>query len=125
MGTGLIKVDEHFIEEVRDKLEKLRGQVATVRNGVNPNDPGHPTGLPFNGLATRPGWDNFQPGVALKTKLTSLGGLVDTKLAQFDTKMSTYIQGLTNILATSENLELANTSASEFGSFLTGSAPNP
>ncbi|XVV13942.1 hypothetical protein ACQP2X_06180 [Actinoplanes sp. CA-131856] len=114
---GPIKIDESFISTVRDQLMGVRNQISVVRGGVNPNDESHPHGHPVNNLAVVPGHANFQSGGNLKTRITTIGGQVDTKLGQFDVKLDTYAQRLDQILASGDNVELNNMSLTEYGRY--------
>ncbi|RKR86739.1 hypothetical protein BDK92_1004 [Micromonospora pisi] len=118
-----ITVDEDFIREVQTRLTEMRNQVSGVRAGVDPTDMGHTHGMPWANLEVIPGGENFASGAAVKTRIRTVGGLVDTKLAAFDKKLADYAQGLGNILLSSENIERANANAANFASFLPGSRP--
>jgi hypothetical protein len=120
-----ITIDEAFINEVRGRLSTISGQISAVRAGTNPNDLSHPHGLPFSNLQVLAGGGNFQNGVSVKSKVGAIGGQVDGKLTQLDKKIGGYVQGLGNILLSTDTLEQANQSAADFTSFLNGTPAPP
>lgn len=113
---AVIKIDEAFIGTVRDVLLGVRNQISVVRGGVNPGDEAHPHGHPLNALSVVPGGKNFQAGVNLKSKITTIGTQVDGKLGAFDGKLDTYSQRLDQILESGDEVELTNMSLADYGS---------
>ncbi|MET7747485.1 hypothetical protein [Micromonospora sp. NPDC005367] len=105
-----IKIDEAYLRGVVQKLKGIRNQVTTVRAGANPNDMAHPHGGHLNSLVVRTGSDNFAAGKDLRERIRTVGGQVDQRLAAYDQKLSSYGQNLERIIASSDDIEDANTS---------------
>ncbi|WP_436535631.1 hypothetical protein [Actinoplanes sp. HUAS TT8] len=116
-NSGNIKVDDHFITEVRDNLSKMRNNVSVVRGGANPLDMAHPRGGQLANLAVVPGSGNFQSGQDVKARVTAVAGQLDQRLAGIDQKLDKVVQGLDHVLASSDHVELTNMSLTDYGRY--------
>jgi len=112
---GKVKIDEHFIGQVRDQLMTIRNQISGVQSGGNPADPGTPKrGFPLKDFALRPSGDAFLPGASLKTRTAAVASQVDEKMKKFDSKLAAHAQALNRVMALGDNVELENTSLADW-----------
>jgi hypothetical protein len=115
-----ITMGPEFIGGVKDKLDGIRGQVAPVRGGVNPNDSGHPKGFQMATVQVTAGADKFRPGADLKAKVNAVGGLVDEKLRGFEGSLADYTQALQNVIREVHDIDLNNMSLTDFDKYMPG-----
>ncbi|MFC3499556.1 hypothetical protein ACFOOK_00885 [Micromonospora krabiensis] len=110
MPPKRIRIDETYLRAIQTRLTQLRSQVASVRAGVNPRDPGHPHGGPLASLTVRAGTDKFTTGVSVKTRIAAMGTQADQRLTGYSQKLSTTTQGISRVIDSSDSAEKTNTS---------------
>ncbi|MEU4556722.1 hypothetical protein [Micromonospora violae] len=103
-----IRHDDTRLEEARTNTNKLRVDINSVRSGFNPNDVGHPHGLPFNNLTVAAGGDAFPSGVNFEAKVKEVGGAIDKLLQTHEGSLARLTRALTINLQLGDDAELRN-----------------